>query len=259
MLSTRERGVREATGHHDSPTHIDGDDLMEPERWHELNEAQAAIAGGAALFTMLAPDVAERLIRQMRWRPVARREIVYAPGDPGDSIYIVVAGRLQAFRADSYGRMRMLQILSPGEMVGELSVIDRAPRTAYVAALSDSEVAVLDHVSFEELLADQPRAAIELLRYFTDRLRRANEAIADMALMDVKARVGKMILELAGRFGTARTDGVYVYHGLSQEDLARYVGASREMVNRVLSELQARGVISLEAGGMLIRRDGRGT
>jgi CRP/FNR family transcriptional regulator, cyclic AMP receptor protein len=221
-----------------------------------LDAAQAEIVGRSALFTMLPREVADRLVSQMRWRHIPRQGVLYGPGDAGDKLFIVLQGRLQAFRADSYGRMRMLQILAPGEMIGELSLVDRAPRTATVAALTDAHVAILDHVSFEQLLEEQPRAAIELVRYFADRLRHANEAIADMALMDVKARVAKMILELAARFGTPHPQGVHVYHGLSQEDLARYVGASREMVNRALSDLQTRGVISLQAGALLLRRDG---
>jgi CRP-like cAMP-binding protein len=190
----------------------------------------------------------------MRRLVVLRGEVLYRAGEEADGLYVVLGGCLRAFREDRYGRDRTLEFLTRGGMVGELSLVDRHPRTATVAALHDAVVAVLDYDALDGVLERYPAVALGLLRYFGDRLRRANEAVADMALMDVKARVSKLVLELAARFGQPGDDGIDVDHGLSQEDLARYVGASREMVNRAFAELQARGVLRLRPGGMLILR-----
>jgi CRP/FNR family cyclic AMP-dependent transcriptional regulator len=207
-----------------------------------------------ALFATLGDAVAHSLVGEMRRRPLDREAVLYRPGDPGDELYVVLTGCLQVFHEDRYGRMRMLEIVTPGQMVGDLSVVDRRPRTATVAALARTEVAVLEHDRVQRVLETYPATAIELLKFFSSRLRRANESIADMALMDVKARVAKMVLELAARFGRQETNGIDVDHGLSQEQLARYVGASREMVNRALADLQTRRVLALRPGGMLILR-----
>jgi CRP/FNR family transcriptional regulator, cyclic AMP receptor protein len=219
-----------------------------------LTAAQARLARETPLLATAGDDLADSLLREMRTMVLLRGEVLYHAGDPGESLFVVLAGCLQAFRSDRYGRVRTLEILTAGGIVGELSLVDRLPRTATVAALHDAELAVLEFDRLEGVLERHPRMAIELIRYFSGRLRRANEAVADMALMDVKARVSKTMLELAARFGRPMPDGIEVDHGLSQEDLARYVGASREMVNRALADLQARDVLRLRPGGMLILR-----
>jgi CRP/FNR family transcriptional regulator len=219
-----------------------------------LTAEQERLVRETPLLATASDDVADSLVREMRTTVLMKGEQLYAPGDAGDRLFIVLAGCLRAYRSDRYGRVSTLELLTAGGIVGELSLVDRLPRTAAVAALHDSELAVLDFDRLDGVLERHPRIAIELLRYFGGRLRRANEAVADMALLDVKARVAKTVLELAARFGEPGAEGIEVDHGLSQEDLARYVGASREMVNRALADLQARDVLRLRPGGMLILR-----
>lgn len=221
-----------------------------------LTAAEERIVRTSPLLATASDDLAASLLRELSRREVQRGAVLYRAGDASDGLYVVLLGCLRAFREDRYGRDRTLELLTPGGMVGELSLVDRYPRTATVAALHDTVVAVLDYDALDGVLERHPAMAIDLLRHFSDRLRRANEAVADMALMDVKARVSKLVLELAARFGQPAADGIDVDHGLSQEDIARYVGASREMVNRALAELQARGVVRLRPGGMrILRRD----
>jgi CRP/FNR family cyclic AMP-dependent transcriptional regulator len=219
-----------------------------------LTATQERLVRETPLLATASEDVADFLVREMRTTVLLKGETLYRAGDAGDRLFIMLGGCLQAFRTDRYGRSSTLELLTAGGIVGELSLVDRLPRTATVAALHDSELAVLAFDRLDGVLERHPRMAIELLRYFSGRLRRANEAVADMALLDVKARVAKTVLELAARFGQPGEEGIEVDHGLSQEDLARYVGASREMVNRALADLQARDVLRLRPGGVLILR-----
>lgn len=219
-----------------------------------LTAAQERLVRETPLLAIARAEVADSLVREMRTTLLMKGEVLYYAGDVGDRLFIVLDGCLQAYRTDRYNRVSTLELLTAGGIVGELSLVDRLPRTATVAALHDSELAVLEFDRLDGVLERHPRIAIELLRYFSGRLRRANEAVADMALLDVKARVAKTVLELAARFGEPGADGIEVDHGLSQEDLARYVGASREMVNRALADLQVREVVQLRPGGMTILR-----
>jgi CRP/FNR family transcriptional regulator len=219
-----------------------------------LTATQERLVRETPLLATASDELADFLVREMRTTVLLKGEVLYTAGDAGDRLFIMLGGCLQAFRTDRYGRSNTLELLTAGGIVGELSLVDRLPRTATVAALHDSELAVLAFDRLDGVLERHPRMAIELLRYFSGRLRRANEAVADMALLDVKARVAKTVLELAARFGQPGDEGIEVDHGLSQEDLARYVGASREMVNRALADLQARDVLRLRPGGVLILR-----
>jgi CRP/FNR family transcriptional regulator, cyclic AMP receptor protein len=219
-----------------------------------LTAEQARLVRDTPLLARADDDVADVLLSEMCTTVLVRDQQLYAAGDASLKLFVVLTGCLHAYRTDRYGRVSTLELLTAGGVVGELSLVDRLPRTATVAALHDSELAVLDCERVAWLLDRHPPIAIELLRYFCGRLRRANEAIADMALLDVKGRVAKTVLELAARFGQPVADGIDVDHGLSQDDLARYVGASREMVNRALAGLQTRKVLLLRPGGMLIWR-----
>lgn len=228
--------------------------MADPTPDGRLTAQQTLLVRGTPLLASADNDVADVLLNEMRSIELAKDQQLYAVGDAGLKLFVVLSGCLHAYRTDRYGRVSTLELLTAGGIVGELSLVDALPRTATVAALHDSVLAMLDCDRLAWLLERHPPIAIELLRYFCTRLRRANEAIADMALLDVKARVAKIVLELAARFGQPVADGIDVDHGLSQDDLARCVGASREMVNRALAGLQTRKVLLLRPGGMLIWR-----
>jgi CRP/FNR family transcriptional regulator len=137
-------------------------------------------------------------------------------------------------------------------MFGELSLFDPGPRTATVAAITDCELASLAHEALRPWLAGRPELGVQLLQALAQRLRRTNEAMADLVFSDVPGRVAKTLLDLGDRFGTAGPEGVRVTHDLTQEELAQLVGASRETVNKALSEFASRGWIRLDGRAVLL-------
>lgn len=219
-----------------------------------MTEPFSEIVLTSSFLASLDHDVAQELASRMYEEEVPAATTLYATGDEGDRLYVVLVGRVQVFQSDEYARERMLEVLGPGEVVGELSMFDDAPRSASVSALTAATLAVLLYADVERTLVAHPHAALRLLAQMSSRLRRANEKLTDVALLDVRSRVLKAVLELAARFGEPDSDGIYVDHGLSQEDLARYVGSSREMVNRALSELQFRGVLIVRPRALVLRR-----
>jgi CRP/FNR family transcriptional regulator len=167
-------------------------------------------------------------------------------------LFIVLDGKMKISRAAADGRENLLAVLGPGEMFGELSLFDPGPRTATASAVTDSTLASLDHDDLRPLLLDQPGVAVQLLRALAQRLRRTNEAMADLVFSDVPGRVAKALLDLAERFGDEEADGVRVRHDLTQEELAQLVGASRETVNKALSEFANRNWLRLEGRSVLL-------
>ncbi|MGH3641114.1 MAG: Crp/Fnr family transcriptional regulator [Mycobacterium sp.] len=203
-----------------------------------------------ALGTEAAADLMDRLTL----RVLLAGSLLFTAGDDGDRLYIVLEGRLQVFRSDDHERARMLEILGPGAVVGELSMFGATARTATSAALSHAKVAELEYPAVKRVLRDHPEANLRILGHMAERLRKANEIIADHALLNVRSRVLKAVVELAPRFGRVVDEGIIVEHGLSQEDLARYVGSSREMVNRALSDLQNRGIVVVRPRSLILTR-----
>jgi CRP/FNR family transcriptional regulator len=204
------------------------------------------------LFTALGDDTAAVLASALTTRAVVRGHVVFSEGDTGDRLFIVIEGKVKISRAANDGRENLLTVLGPGEMFGELSLFDPGSRTATATAVTESTLASLDHDDLRPLLLDQPAVAVQLLRALAQRLRRTNEAMADLVFSDVPGRVAKALLDLAEKFGDDESDGVRVRHDLTQEELAQLVGASRETVNKALADFASRGWLRLEGKSVVI-------
>ena len=194
------------------------------------------------LFDVLTPDaragLAERLVRHN----VARGSVIFHEGEPGDAVHLVLDGKVKISRAAADGRENVLAVMAPGDVFGELSVFDPGPRTATATAVVDTELGSLGHQDLRYWLGRRPDAAELLLRVLARRLRRTNDAMSDLVFTDVPGRVAKALLGLADQFGEPRAaGGMLVEHGLTQEELAQLVGASRETVNKALADFAARG------------------
>ena len=177
-----------------------------------------------------------------------KNAVVLTEGEMGDSLYMIQSGKVKVFIGDEDGREIILKILGPGDFFGEMSMIDKQPRSASVTTLETSAFLVLSHAAFEKAIEQAPRIANMVMRVLAQRIREADKKIGTLALMDVYGRVASTLLELS-----VYTDGkLVVAEKLSQQDIANMVGASREMVNRILKDLSERGFISVESKSITI-------
>ncbi|MHB8452104.1 MAG: Crp/Fnr family transcriptional regulator [Mycobacteriales bacterium] len=209
------------------------------------------------LFTDLQPAERSALAGRLVERAAARGELIFSEGDQGDTVYLILTGKIKIIRTALDGRENLLAVLGPGEVFGELSLFDPGPRTASARALEDTALAALSHANLDAWLRTEPQVGALLLKVLARRLRRTNDAMADLVFTDVAGRVAKALLALADRFGTAGNGadegaGVFVDHGLTQEELAQLVGASRETVNKALADFVARGWIELRSRGVVV-------
>jgi len=206
----------------------------------------------APLFAALDDEAAAALKATMARREVARGEVLFTEGDPGDRLYIIVEGKIKLGRASGDGRENLLAILGPGEMFGELSLFDPGPRNATATAVADTTLLGVGSDDLGTWLNGRPDVARQLLRSLARRLRRTNEALADLVFSDVPGRVAKALLDLSERFGTPTDEGLRVTHDLTQEELAQLVGASRETVNKALADFAARNWLRLDQRAVLL-------
>jgi CRP/FNR family transcriptional regulator, cyclic AMP receptor protein len=211
-----------------------------------------SVLSRAPLFESLDEDGARALRSRMTDVKLSRGERLFAEGDEGDRLYVVLEGKIKLTRTAPDGRENLLSVIGPGEMFGELSLFDPRPRTASASAITDAQLAALAHDKLLVWLTDRPEVALHLLRALAQRLRRANDVMADLVFTDVPGRVAKNLLDLADRFGEQERDGLHVHHDLTQEELAQLVGASRETVNKALADFAARGWLQISARSVLI-------
>ncbi|MGZ6839381.1 MAG: Crp/Fnr family transcriptional regulator [Frankiaceae bacterium] len=205
------------------------------------------------LFSGLSEEDRQALAHQLTRRSAKRGTVLFSEGDRGENVHLVLAGKVKITRAAADGRENLLALLGPGELFGELSLFDPGPRTATATALTDIEVATLGHAALPPWLASRPQAAMRLLQVLARRLRRTNEAMADLVFTDVPGRVAKALLDLAQKFSSPGPGpGTRVEHGLTQEELAQYVGASRETVNKALADFASRGWLRLDSRAVIL-------
>jgi len=204
------------------------------------------------LFAALDAEGAAALRASLVERHVPKGQALFHEGEPGDHMYVIVQGKVKLGQTSSDGRESLLGVLGPGEMFGELSLFDPGMRTSTAIALTDSVVLALGHDQLTPWLTGRPEVGAALLQALARRIRRTNEAMADLVFADVPGRVAKALMDLGEKFGSVTPEGLMVTHDMTQEELAQLVGASRETVNKALADFVARGWIRLESRQVLI-------
>lgn len=206
----------------------------------------------APLFHGVDEVDVQALASQFEIFDVPHSTMVFQEGEPGDSLYVVLAGKVKLARRAGDGRENLVAVMGPSDEFGELSLFDPGPRTVTATALTDTRLARLPKDALQQWVRTRPQIAMRLLWVLARRLRRTNAMLADLIFVDVAGRVAKQVLEMAQRFGTVEPCGVRVQHNLTQEELAQLVGASRETVNKSLAEFASRGWLRLEGKNVLI-------
>jgi CRP/FNR family cyclic AMP-dependent transcriptional regulator len=206
---------------------------------------------GSPLFRGLPPATLERIAALATQRGYRRGEIVFSAGDAGDALFGVVSGRIRISAGSADGREIFLNIMEPGDTFGEIALLDGGTRTATATATEPSELVSIRRESLFELLEREPGAALELLRLCGERLRWTSGLLEDAALLDAPARLAKRLLSLGEQHGEDGADGRLVR--ISQEELANFLGVSRQAVNEQLQDWKAKGWVALGRGTVTVR------
>ena len=206
-----------------------------------------AVLKTVPLFTSLAEEQLRMLTTMVTRKSTPRSTTIMAGGDPTDSLYIVLSGRLKVMMSDSEGKEVILAILGPGEFFGEMGLIDDEPRSATVVTIEPCELLSIAKRDFKKYMAENFQMTEAVMRGLVRRLREADRKIGSLALLDVYGRVARLLLDMA-----ENVDGEkIVTKRLPKQDIAKMIGASREMVSRVMKDLQTGGYIVLRDTIML--------
>lgn len=202
------------------------------------------------LFSMLTANQAESVAEAVVKRRFRRGEIIVERGQKSNALYILLTGRARVVAADARGREVILAVLQPGDYLGEMSLIDNEPHSASVRAEVQTDVLMLGRAEFARCLPENSSLSYAIMRGLVSRLRNADRQIESLALLDVYGRVARALLDMA-----AEDAGQRVIRGkVSRQDLAKHVGASREMVSRVMKDLEERGLVeTLETGSVVLK------
>lgn len=205
--------------------------------------------GRSSAASLLPLELVEALKRIGRVRAFARNTIVVHEGDPAETLYLILEGRLRVFVANEDGDEAELNVLGPGEYFGEL-MLDSPRRSASVGTLTPVRLCAIDRGDFERLLATEPAVASHLIHSLMRRVRVLTRTVSGLALLDVYGRLTALLAEAA-----VERDGMRVVTQTSQQQLAERVGASRSMVNRILKDLAEGGYVLVTRREIVIRRE----
>lgn len=201
------------------------------------------------MFESLGNERLEKIAGFASLRRVARHAAVLQAGDHTDNIYLILTGMLKVQISDQEGREVILSMLGTGEMFGEMGVIDDHPRSATVVSTEPCDLVVIPKEDFKACLAENFEVSLYIIRNLVKRLRNADRKIESLALIDVNGRVARLLLEMA----EIENGRKVVRRHITRQDIAKTIGASREMVSRVMRDLQLQGLIEEVDGAIWLR------
>jgi CRP-like cAMP-binding protein len=216
---------------------------------HSVLESLTSIA----FFGGLDAVALEGLAATMRARRFKRGEVIFHIGDPGDALFIIVSGEVKISLPSDTGEEAILATLRPGDVFGELALLDGAPRSASATALGPTETVVLPRDRFLELIATEAGVRNALLASIAGELRRLTTHVEELHFLDITGRLAARLVRLSHEGGTTLADGgIRLRTNLTQGDLAAMVGCTRQSVNKLLGQFTDDGLLRLERDGIVV-------
>ena len=194
------------------------------------------------LFAELAPEDLRSICECGTIKTYPKHSIVINEGDLSDTLYIILSGKVKVYVSEVDGREVTLSILGPGKFFGELALIDEAPRSASVSTLETTSLSLVSKAAFEQCVKKNPEIALKLMRVLAQRIRSLTDSVKNLALLDVYGRMARLLENLA----TSKNGVQVIEQRLTHQDIANMVGASREMISRIMKELMTGNYIQFK-------------
>lgn len=204
------------------------------------------------LFEGFSASDADQIARLVATRRYRSKEVIVRQLDPGPELFVILEGHAKVISSGSEGRDTALDIVGPGEVFDEVSLLDGGPRSATIVTLTPCTMLVLHREPFMTFLERNPKVAIHLLQLVVRRLRRLTHRAEDIAFLDVSARLAKRIAQLAEEHGAGEQDGVRVLFRLSQQEIGDLIGATRESANKHLRLWEQQRLVSQRSGHLIV-------
>lgn len=193
-------------------------------------------------FSELSEQDTSQLCQHSTTRVYPANTILISEGDQSDSLYVILDGQVKVYVSDNLGKEVILNIMDPGEFFGELALLDNEPRSASVKTLTQAKIMIISKQDFKNSLSSNSKMIYKLINFLIRQIRTLTSNVKNLALLDVYGRVARVLLDLSHE-----VDGKMVIdQRLTHQDIADMVGASREMVSRILKDLSRGGYITIK-------------
>ncbi len=204
------------------------------------------------LFSSLKEDELEAIKKVSITKKFKKDHLILLEDEEGNTLFIIIYGKVKVTAFSEHGKEVIFSILYDGDFFGDMSLLDGKPRSASVVAIEESELRLIRRPDFIRLLEKHPRISLTLLEELTSRLRKADQRIESLALLDVTGRVAGILLQLAEDKGRHTNDGIIIKSRPTHQELANMAGTTRETVTRVLKQLEQKSYISMSGKDLTI-------
>ena len=204
------------------------------------------------LFSSLKDEELEAIARVSVLKNCPKDTLILIEDEEGDALFIIREGKVKVTSFSETGKEVIFSILGVGDFFGDMSLLDGKPRSASVISLEESSVYILRRADFHRIIEKHPNIALKLLKELTSRLRKADERIESLALLDVRGRVAGILLQLAEESGKKTPEGIVIRSRPTHQDLANMVGTTRETVTRILKQMENGNYIILSGKDVTI-------
>ena len=198
------------------------------------------------LFDGVSPSEIQEMEKITRMEEVKKRQPLYLPGDPSSNVYLLKKGRVKIANTAPNGKEVTFDILEPGEVFGELDVLDDAPRSTSAETLDDAVICVIPRKDFDQYLAMHPTVMFKLTKLIGLRLKKIQSRVEDLVFRDVPARLAHLLLELSKSDGVAENQGIRLKVKLTHQEMANLIGCSRETVSASMGQFRDDGLIEMD-------------
>jgi len=206
------------------------------------------------LFDVLPREAVDEILRQANERFVRRGQTLFQKGDEGSYMVAVLSGRIRISTTSPEGREVTLNLIDAGEVFGEIALLDGKPRSADATAIEASHLMTVDRRQFLPYLASSNNLALRVIDVLCERLRDTSETLGNFATLDLPGRLARKLLNLAEEYGTSANGRIRLNIRLSHTDLGRFVGCSRETVNKQMRAWEEEGIVGREDGRIIVGR-----
>jgi CRP/FNR family transcriptional regulator, cyclic AMP receptor protein len=199
-------------------------------------------------FRNFARSIIDHLVSHAITRKVKKGTILFRKGDPGTNLYAVCAGSVRISVPSDQGQDAILNLILPGELFGEIALLDGGARTADAVAMESSELMVIERRDFIPLVREHPDVAMQVIEVVCARLRRTSEQVEDIVFLGLPERLAKTLLQLHSRAAASAGNTIRI----TQRDLSQMIGVSRESTNKLLRDWERRRWLKLRRGGLTV-------
>ncbi len=206
------------------------------------------------LFKEMSSEEMKEVDRITVEESVKKKSAIFFPGDPSQKVYILKEGHIKISRVSEEGREVTLALLEPGDIFGELEVLQDSPRDTLAEALDDSRLCVIQKAQFLSMIKRKPEYSFRLIKLIGFRLKKIENRIEDLVFRDVHSRVALLLLQFSKDYGRATPEGIHIEIKVTHQEIANLIGSIRETVSTILGEFKKESLITFEGRNILVVR-----